>query len=427
MLSAARLPSLPPPPPASAPPRSQGPQHSTRPKRRLSNATQLSIDDDDDALLLFDDDDEPKGRGKRSRPHPGAQVNAGSPKQQQQPVKALTEKEKEQRRIARMIRNRNAAQASRDRKKEHTAYLERRVADLEAQLRAQGGGSAPSRSTASSLSAQSTSASASKLARSHREASVTSSVGSSEHGSSQGRIADLEDENEALRSQLHLEQAESAQLRTRLDALEHKLVQLSAHVHPGGGDSATGPSPFFTSSGTSTPPFPAFQPTFAFDTPNLSPLPQPEERAYLEERERERTRHRISAASSALELHLGSSSSSASSSASTSSTSPPPSQNPDSNQHPTMTSKTTDSSRLVAREVESSLQRKLSPSRPSRPVPSYLELEPVGIDAVWTQWAEGSLPPTESAGGKAKADGDEESALAFIDLSFLQDGPAAQC
>ncbi|GAA6019273.1 hypothetical protein JCM10207_005061 [Rhodosporidiobolus poonsookiae] len=418
MLSAARLPSLPPPPPASAPPRSQGPQHSTRPKRRLSNATQLSIDDDDDALLLFDDDDdEPKGRGKRSRPHPGVQANAGSPKQQQQPVKALTEKEKEQRRIARMIRNRNAAQASRDRKKEHTAYLERRVADLEAQLRAQAGGSAPSRSTASSLSAQSTSASASRLARSHREASVTSSVGSSEHGSSQGRIADLEDENEALRSQLHLEQAESAQLRTRLDALEHKLVQLSAHVHPGGGDSATGPSPLFTSSGTSTPPFPAFQPTFAFDTPNLSPLPQPEERAYLEERERERTRHRISAASTRGRIIPAAEAVAVSSVSSRALPSGLPLPLPLS----------TSVSPIVPPALLPPFgDDDLSSTPPALPE-SYLELEPVGIDAVWTQWAEGSLPPTESAGGKAKADGDEESALAFIDLSFLQDGSAAQC
>ncbi|OAV88895.1 hypothetical protein PTTG_08791 [Puccinia triticina 1-1 BBBD Race 1] len=42
---------------------------------------------------------------------------------------------KEERKLARMIRNRTAAQASRDRKKEHVAELENRVRELEEQLR----------------------------------------------------------------------------------------------------------------------------------------------------------------------------------------------------------------------------------------------------------------------------------------------------
>ncbi|GAA5922021.1 hypothetical protein JCM6882_003606, partial [Rhodosporidiobolus microsporus] len=277
---------------ASAPP-PQG-VTSSRPKRRLSNATQLSMHDHDDDLALLDYDDEFEAgsatRSKRSRPGTGGvgaagggSGNSGSPKQGAgqggvQVAKALTEKEKEARRVARMIRNRNAAQASRDRKKEHTAFLERRVADLEAQLR--GKAVVPvSSSTASSSSSSlsSASASSSRLSRSQREGSVASSTSSSVSG----RIADLEDENDGLRSQLHLEQVEKAHLRSRLDHLEDKLAQLAHIVEP------SSSSPRLLFGGTSTP-LPRFEPTFAFDTPNLSPLPQPEERAYLEAREREK-------------------------------------------------------------------------------------------------------------------------------------------
>ena len=83
-------------------------------------------------------------------------------------------------------------------------------------------------------------------------------------------MADLEDENDLLRTQLHLEQVESARLRTRLDSLEDKFAHLSSN------------------SGTSTPPFPSFEPTFAFDTTDIKPLPQPEELAFVEERNRQK-------------------------------------------------------------------------------------------------------------------------------------------
>jgi hypothetical protein len=62
---------------------------------------------------------------------------------------------------------------------------------------------------------------------------------------------------------------------------------------------------------------------------------------------------------------------------------------------------------------------------------SYLELEPVDVSSVWTEWAKGSLPPTDDGEvvkpvSPIKANGaDDESALAFLDLSFLQDAPAA--
>ncbi|GAA5998324.1 hypothetical protein JCM11641_007867, partial [Rhodosporidiobolus odoratus] len=170
---------------------------SSRPKRRLSNATIMSIDEEDD-MDFAEEEEEDKERGKRSRASLGNrnqfQVGPGdrgqtSPKQLNT-GKAMSEKEKETRRIARMIRNRNAAQASRDRKKEHTSYLERRVAELEAQLRGQRTPVPPSGSPGITSST-------STARRKQRETSVVSSVGSS---SSADRIADLEDENDVLRS-----------------------------------------------------------------------------------------------------------------------------------------------------------------------------------------------------------------------------------
>ncbi|GAA5841341.1 hypothetical protein JCM3766R1_005036 [Sporobolomyces carnicolor] len=242
-----------------------------RPKRRLSNANSAAAFDHSDHE---DEDDYSKPRSKRNRgvratsdgledlPAISSEYAAGEPagscaRGAGVPApKALSEKDKDARRQARMIRNRNAAQASRDRKKEHTLFLERRVAELEARLN---GTQAHPLSISSAYTASSSSHSASppsKLARSQRSTSVISSVSSSDAV----RIADLEEENEVLRTQLHLEQTESARLRARLEAV---------------------------SSTTSTP-FPAFEPTFAFNTADIKPLPQPEELAYVEARERQK-------------------------------------------------------------------------------------------------------------------------------------------
>ncbi len=111
-----------------------------------------------------------------------------------------------------------------------------------------------------------------------RATSVSSSTSSSEDA---GRIADLEDENESLRAQLEIEQTEKAQLLTRLELVEEKLARLTTPD--------AGPISFSPFSGTSTP-LPAYEPTFAFNTPDIKPLPQPEERAFIEERERQRRR-----------------------------------------------------------------------------------------------------------------------------------------
>ncbi|GAA5934754.1 hypothetical protein JCM10213_007852 [Rhodosporidiobolus nylandii] len=385
-LALTQLPQLPSASTASAP----APPPTRSSKRRLSITSRFSVDDEDDEDEEHEEHALPsrsKRRGTGGAGQGAVQVGgpAASPKQQQ-PGKALTEKEKEQRRIARMIRNRNAAQASRDRKKEHTAFLERRCAELEAQLRAVG--SFPS-SAGSTASSRVTSAAA---ARKQREASVVSSAGSAASSSGlQDRIADLEDENDALRSQLHAEQADKQHLIARLSAAEDKLSRLAHLLPPGEIDEdmddavASPPAPFFAAlrDGTSTPPYlfgRGGQPAFAYDTVNLSPLPQPEERAYLEERERQRRK-----TSGALELELH----------------PDDDQmNEIKDQQTTTTNPTTtDSSRL---------------------------LEPVGVDDVWTQWAKGGLP--HHGAPKSAGLGEDESALAFLDLSFLHDAPmTVQC
>ncbi|GAA6037375.1 hypothetical protein JCM8097_008537 [Rhodosporidiobolus ruineniae] len=437
---------------ASAP---LGPLRSS--KRRLSNATQLSFNGDSDDDDMDDDLDDPPHlpatRSKRSRPSSGGGGGVGAPPQgspkqpsSAQPGKALTEKEKEARRVARMIRNRNAAQASRDRKKEHTAFLERRVAELESQLRAQ---AVHPLATSSSSAAGSSSSSSSRTARSTREASIVSST---ESASSSSRIADLEDENDGLRSQLHLEQAEKADLRARLAAVEDKLASLSSLIHPSAALAGLSSPPLFATTSTPLPRY--VEPTFAFDTPNLNPLPQPEERAYLQEREREKQQRqrRLSVGASSLGL--------------TSTPPTPPSSTTtrmdgeskiQHGQQAAVAAAPFDSSRLVAREDDSSLQRKLSSvlspsvspavshallppfdfespttggsSTPPAVPESYLDLdEPVDVGEVWTTWAKGSLPVSSfKAKGLEPAGGDDE-ALAYLDLSFLQDAPvAASC
>ncbi|GAA5918740.1 hypothetical protein JCM6882_007718, partial [Rhodosporidiobolus microsporus] len=200
--------------------------------------------------------------------------------------------------------------------------------------------------------------------------------------------------------------------------------------------------------GTSTP-LPRFEPTFAFDTPNLSPLPQPEERAYLEAREREKQQRRVSG--SALGLRT---------------TPSPPASTIDeeetmdikdnANPAPPATEAVANAGGPGRRVLSSTVSPTPSPpssiasvspaaslpallppfgaddddlflssSTPPAVPESYLELEPVDVSSVWTEWATGSLPATEGAKPKAApvGDADESSALAFLDLSFLQDAP----
>ncbi|GAA6061749.1 hypothetical protein JCM10212_000729 [Sporobolomyces blumeae] len=376
-------------------------QDNARPKRRLSTAHSFDPSE-------HDHDDHSKQRSKRSRQAATATqapsladaaaargsdptaTPAGSPPQP--PSKALSDKDKDSRRQARMIRNRNAAQASRDRKKEHTAFLERRVAQLEAQLR--GGGVHP---LAASVSAT-PSSSISKPPRSQRSTSVASSAGES-HESSQ-RIVELEDENDALRTQLHLEQVETARLRSRLDLLEDKFARFSDSYPP--------------PSGTATP-LPAFEPTFAFDTTDIKPLPQPEELAFVEARNRE---NQLRAATASTPKYVAQAplgpmqegqavplSSSGSSPSTTSSISP-----------------------ALSASVSSTPGSVASLDLASTPpaTESYLdELDDLAPPPMWNEWVK---PDALDHDVKPEDESAVNSALAFVDFEFLNDGPViASC
>ncbi|GAA5847921.1 hypothetical protein JCM9279_003492 [Rhodotorula babjevae] len=367
------------PSPAGSPaqPTAHPPRTATA-KRRLSDAPGYADYDHGSDDEHDDDEGEPPARSKRSRPGQlngalGAEIghglagaaHHGAPAQSH---KALSPAEKEQRRVARMIRNRNAAQASRDRKKEHTAYLERRCYELENLLRSNGVVVpqtfaapppivAPATSGSSSASAQLQQHPKGAPPRSQRAFSVLSD-------DNQGRIADLEDDVDNLRAQLDLEQRESAHLRARLDEADAKLARL-AHFAP----DAPFSSPF---SAEAVP-----------DSVSSCPsIPSP-----------------------------GAGPGSASSSYAVS---------------------------LVDVDIAST-----PPANES-----YLELDDrVDVSPVWSDWAKGAkLPPLPPLDGDVvnglelrdgadevmkpvfHHDGAEESALAFLDLSFLQDGPVtASC
>ncbi|GAA5821047.1 hypothetical protein JCM10212_006522 [Sporobolomyces blumeae] len=117
---------------------------------------------------------------------------------------------------ARMERNRIAAQASRDRKRNHTEYLESRVADLEAQLEqhatARSSSSSPATNGLYTLPLLPT-------PPTHDDGSSTADP---------GEVARLRDENASLRTQLELEKLESQGLKLRLTSLEGKFGRLEA-------------------------------------------------------------------------------------------------------------------------------------------------------------------------------------------------------
>ncbi|GAA5880984.1 hypothetical protein JCM16303_004624 [Sporobolomyces ruberrimus] len=379
---------------------------SERPKRRSATTFEHSDQEEDDY---------PKPRSKRNRTQrAGSPLDdfegagtaegisseyAGGSRGQGGPApKALSEKEKDARRQARMIRNRNAAQASRDRKKEHTLYLERRVAELEARLNGGGAHSLSISTTPFTASSGTASGSPSKLARSQRSNSVTSSISSHEAT----RLADLEEENDVLRTQLDLEQTESARLRARVESLE--------------------------TSATSSTPFPSFEPTFAFNTADLKPLPQPEELAFVEQRERQKrfgtsasspplsiaqiplpslpstsstspesTRGRIIPAAEAVQLSLSSSSSTS-----------------------TSLTRSPSLSASISSTPSSVASLDLASTPPS--TESYLEdLDDLAPPPMWNEWVKSDPESKED-------DSAVTAGLAFIDFDFLHDGPViASC
>ncbi|POY70898.1 hypothetical protein BMF94_6076 [Rhodotorula taiwanensis] len=315
--------------------------------------------------------------------------------------KNATEKEKEERRMARMIRNRNAAQASRDRKKEHTAFLERRVAQLE-QLLQQAGRPAPAAVAPIPFLGSPTTGPLPPLPGSRlRASSVSSNTSSSEDS---GRVADLEDENESLRAQLAAEQGEKARLLTRLELIEEKLARLTTPD--------AGPISFSPFSGTSTP-LPAYEPTFAFNTADIKPLPQPEERAFVEQRERERRRASQTSFDVIAPLAEATYPSFASLStfrldvASGSST-------------PSLSSGSSSSSAGSVSGLELDIS-----SCPATPE-SYLDLHELDVSPEWSAWAAKSNKNAADAKAGPSVEphhenADDESALAYLDLSAYHD------
>ncbi|GAA6035866.1 hypothetical protein NBRC10512_007328 [Rhodotorula toruloides] len=117
-----------------------------------------------------------------------------------------TAAEKHARKQARMERNRIAAQVSRDRKKQHTDFLEARVAELEAQLASQ----SPSTSLTPTPSRVNL-----PLAALPARPTATDPL-----------VAQLRKENESLKTQLALEQLQSQSLQIRLSSLETKFGRL---------------------------------------------------------------------------------------------------------------------------------------------------------------------------------------------------------
>ncbi|GAA5918326.1 hypothetical protein JCM1841_002171 [Sporobolomyces salmonicolor] len=128
--------------------------------------------------------------------------------------------EKAAKKLARMERNRIAAQASRDRKRQQNEFLEARVAELEAQLQAAHRHVSPSLSTSF-------------------DAPLSLFSPSTSPGDPQ-QVAQLQEENETLKTQLALEKLQSQSLQIRLSALETKFGRLEQLLvkTAGGGEGA---------------------------------------------------------------------------------------------------------------------------------------------------------------------------------------------
>lgn len=193
----------------------------------------------------------------------------------------------------------DAAQASRDRKKEHAQQLEARVAELEAQLEYARAGSlaatpaprhpattpvvtavlqppcAPSAYN-NSISAPTTPTTSTRRRRtcSRRDRSPSIFSVSSSTPSVGAELLELEDENDTLRTQLHLEQIETARLRSRLESLEERFVLFEQQVSLGGDPSSLGSLLPTHSSNPFT--APNHEPTFTLDSSSTLLLPEPQ-------------------------------------------------------------------------------------------------------------------------------------------------------
>ncbi|GAA5896916.1 bZIP transcription factor [Sporobolomyces salmoneus] len=148
--------------------------------------------------------------------------------------------EKAAKKSARMERNRIAAQASRDRKKNHTEYLESRIAELEAQLQ---------QSTNNSIS---TPSSASPSSLGLPLPPLLPSPPTHLVSLIDPEVMRLREENESLRTQLELEKLESKGLQLRLSSLEGKFCRLEKLFERLGTTSETDVAPAFFEPTSST-------------------------------------------------------------------------------------------------------------------------------------------------------------------------------
>ncbi|KAM0793569.1 hypothetical protein ACM66B_001005 [Microbotryomycetes sp. NB124-2] len=197
------------------------------------------------ALTVEDDDD---GLDLAFSPSPSLPADDQGPSQskKQKPTSSnrrLTAAEREQRKEERMERNRRAAQASRDRKKAQQDHLEARIAELEEQL-------------------------AAALAKGHAPhapvvVDVSPSLGGDDH------VSRLEQENSTLRLQLQSERAESAALKARLGSLEHKFSRLEDLLK---GDHAVSTTAAQSPIARPVLPSPAPSIPFSFDLDQSTPL-----------------------------------------------------------------------------------------------------------------------------------------------------------
>ncbi|TNY19587.1 hypothetical protein DMC30DRAFT_447825 [Rhodotorula diobovata] len=169
------------------------------PSSRKRTATSAALDMDHDA----------------AEEGPAAAPAAAPAKKKRAP--RSTAAEKQAKKLARMERNRLAAQVSRDKKRHQAEFLEARVAELEAQLVQGGGSPSPSSSSAGGFPPT--------------PASVTMALPSTVTTAAPALARDplverLQEENESLKTQLALERLQSQSLQIRLSALESKFGRL---------------------------------------------------------------------------------------------------------------------------------------------------------------------------------------------------------
>ncbi|GAA5828233.1 hypothetical protein JCM11251_002648 [Rhodosporidiobolus azoricus] len=163
------------------------------------------------------------GTRKRTSSPQQTDEEAAEPVQPKAKRVRSTQQEKNAKKVARMERNRVAAQVSRDRKKQQTEYLAQRVAELEAQLVS---GPSP---------AASISASFSTISPSPTFALPALPLPPPTPAADPLLVGQLKEENESLKKQLALEKLASQALQIRLSSLEAKFGRLEQLLSGGFG------------------------------------------------------------------------------------------------------------------------------------------------------------------------------------------------